>query len=47
MRVHVDDLPPVDLADGQTLDVEGRYIRVSAAVPTAGRYIRLRSQTTP
>lgn len=45
LTVRVDAHAPLELRPGQTVDVEGRNLRVSALEPAEGRYIRLRSQS--
>lgn len=46
MQVLVDDAPAFSLAVGQTVDVEGRRLRVAAAAAAEGRYIRLGTPAT-
>ncbi len=44
LGVRVDGAPPFPLLPGQTADVEGRHLAVTAEEASEGRYIRLRSQ---
>jgi hypothetical protein len=46
MQVLVDDAPAFSLVAGQTVDVEGRRLRVAAAGAAEGRYIRLGTPAT-
>ena len=41
LRVFVDGEPVTELASGQSVDVEGTLVRVSAEVVVRGRYLRL------
>ena len=41
LRVFVDGEPVTELAKGQSVDVEGNLVRVSAEVVVRGRYLRL------